>query len=416
MSSIMFEDITSLSPDEQARFLNGPALQPPAGISSNFDHPPNGTIPSQVALAIFLILTTVSLCGRIYVRFSTRQLFIGDYLLIVIYATNTVSFAYCYRIFSSPGALVHQWDVRMSAITPYLWNLLIASTTHTFSITFTKVVILLEWIRIFAPRGTRNLVFWASHSLIWINIMFCICILVAYNLACTPYRYLWDKFISGNCNRFTTSTDNLLISAVNLITDILAFLIPQKMIWKLQMPTSRKTAASATFAAGILAITAASLRLVMTIISSHSRDFTYNESSVILCSLAESTCAFLVVCIPVLPKAIKNAKASKTISAMHSWVHIDKPRGLRRRSINNIWPRSRHSQSKSSGGQASMEDKEYRIYPSPLLRGESSVDLSMYEHLGSGILRTTHFEAREDYYPNVTHTGYPRQYGLNGIV
>lgn len=78
MSSINIGDFASLTPEEQAKVLSGPALQPPDGVTSDFDHPANGTVPSHVALAIFLALITISLCGRIYVRFFTKQLFIGD--------------------------------------------------------------------------------------------------------------------------------------------------------------------------------------------------------------------------------------------------------------------------------------------------------------------------------------------------
>ncbi|KAI2473088.1 hypothetical protein F4781DRAFT_261827 [Annulohypoxylon bovei var. microspora] len=414
MSSINIGNFASLSPDQQAQVLNGPALQPPPGVTSNFDHPPNGTVPSHIALAIFLALITFSLCGRIYVRFSTRQLFIGDYLLIMIYATNTVTFAFSYRVFSSPGAFVHQWDVRMSALTSFLWNVWITSNTQLFSLTFVKVVILLEWIRIFVPRGTRNFVFWTSHSLIWINLMFCIAIVVAYNLACTPHKYIWNKFISGNCDRANTGIENLMISVVSLVTDVLTFLIPQKAIWKLHLSTNRKSAISATFAAGILAVAAASARLAMAIIRGNSRDFTYNNTSLMLCGVAEITCAFLVVCIPTLPKAFKSIKRSKVMSSFCSWTRMEESQTSSRRDARK-WPRSKHSQSNTSGG-ISVEVEEYRLYPATRLHTTSSIDLSTHEHLGSGILRTTHFEAREDYYPNVTVAEYPPQYGLNGIL
>ncbi|KAI0899977.1 hypothetical protein F4806DRAFT_492970 [Annulohypoxylon nitens] len=415
MSSINVGDFASLTPEEQAKVLSGPALQPPDGVTSDFDHPANGTVPSHVALAIFLALITISLCGRIYVRFFTKQLFIGDYLLIMIYATNTVTFAYSYRIFSSPGAFVHQWDVRMSALTSFLWNVWITSNTQLFSLTFVKVVILLEWIRIFVPKGTRNFVFWASHALIWVNILFCIAIVVAYNVACTPHQYIWNKFISGNCNRANTSTENLMISVISLSTDVLAFLIPQKAIWKLQMPINKKAEFSSIFAAGILAIVAASARLAMAVIRGQSRDFTYNNTSLMLCGLAEMTCAFLVVCIPALPKAFKSMKASKPISSMYSWTRMEKLRTPSERYTTNKWPRSSLHQLRSNR-HAFAEVEEQGLYPPARFHSDSSVDLSVHEHLGSGILRTTHFETREEYYPNITRVEYPRQYGLNGIV
>ncbi|KAI1457564.1 hypothetical protein F4805DRAFT_428263 [Annulohypoxylon moriforme] len=364
---------------------------------------------------ICFALTTISLCGRIYVRFFTKQLFIGDYLLIMVYVTSTVAFAYSFRSLSSPGAFVHQWNVHMSALLSILWDVWIISNTQIATLTFVKVAILLEWVRIFAPNGTRNAVFWASYTLIWINVLFYIAFVIVLNVSCTPQQYTWNNFISGHCSHTNARIGDLTMSSINLSTDVLIFLIPQRVIWKLQMPANRKTAISASFAAGVLAISAASCRLVMTVIRQHSRDFTYNYASAILSSLAEITCAFLVICIPALPKAFASVKNSKIVSSMHRWTRVKKLRIPRKRAVSDKWPRSRSRQPRTYGRE-SIGVEEYRLSPAVELNSDSSIDRSILEHLGSGILRTTHFETREDYYQNVRRAEYPREYGLCEIV
>ncbi|KAI1205700.1 uncharacterized protein F4807DRAFT_441975 [Annulohypoxylon truncatum] len=207
-------------------------------------------------------------------------------------------------------------------------NVWFTSNPQLFSLTFVKIVILLEWIRIFVPRGTRNFVFWASYS----------------NLACTPHQYTWNIFISGKCSRANTGTENLMISVVSLSTDVFAFLIPQKAIWKLQTSTNRKATISAIFAAGIVAVAAASARLAMALILGHCPDFTYHSTSVILCGLAEMTCAFLVICIPALPKAFTYTKTSEAISSLYSWVRMQTLRKSSKGGTSRKWPRRETTQ------------------------------------------------------------------------
>ncbi|KAI0828072.1 hypothetical protein F5Y06DRAFT_302371 [Hypoxylon sp. FL0890] len=408
------ENFYSLPPDQQARILDGPAMQPPAGVVPNFDNPPNSSVAAQAVLGLCLALITISLCGRLCIRFFFKQLFIGDYLLILAYAFNAVYLALAYRVTISPGAFVHLWDVRVAEITPILYNGLIMSHMYLFSIAFIKIAILLEWIRIFVPRGTRNLIFWASHLLIWINVATCIVNVIIYNIACTPHEYLWNKLIDGTCSRIDTGKDSISMSACNLITDVLIFLIPQKAIWNLQMSTKKKAGVSLTFAVGIIGIATATLRLVETISRIRSPDYMYDESLVMLCSVAETTCAFLVVCIPALPKAFTSKTMSKVKSSLESRSSSEKLRKLRNWNIKNIWRRSIHNQLRL--GQDAVEIEEHRLYPVGRSQPAVSTDQSSSEHLESGILRTPKFEAKVGYDPTTTSAEYSRKHVLNGIV
>ncbi|OTA58383.1 hypothetical protein K449DRAFT_303969, partial [Hypoxylon sp. EC38] len=285
---------------QQALILDGPAMRPPPNVEPNFDNPSNGNVPTQVVLTLCLALITIPLCGRLCIRFYFKQLFIGDCKAAAI---NAVFFALAYRVTISPGAFVHQWNMRVSEITSLLYTTFIISHAYIFSIALIKVTILLEWIRIFVPRGTRNLVFWASHILIWVNITAYIVTIIIYNVACKPHNYLWNKLISGTCIRIDAAGGNISLSAFNLVTDFLILLIPQKTIWSLHMSTKKKIGISVTFAVGTIGVIVAFIRLVVVITHGPDADFTFNASWVMLCSAAETTCAFLVVCIPALPKA-----------------------------------------------------------------------------------------------------------------
>ncbi|KAI0384269.1 hypothetical protein F5Y04DRAFT_249404 [Hypomontagnella monticulosa] len=384
MSSSSFGDFASLSPADQARVLEGPALQPPPGIESSFDNPPNKNIATYIVLSFSLFLITIAIGGRIGIRLFLKKLFIGDYLLILAYAVYVASSAFCYRTTISPGSFVHQWDIRLADTTSYLYSVSIMSDLYFVGTALVKVIILLEWARIFAPTGKRSPLFWAIHFLIWANIIFYICMIIVYNIACVPHEYLWNKFIHGDCSRVNTGLGNLVASIFNLMTDVLIFLIPQKTIWKLNTSTERKIGISATFAVGFLGVAAAIVRLTMTVIRSGSPDYTYNFSSVLLCSFVETTCAFLVVCIPAFPKAFTEIRMRRARPSSHAWAGRE-----RLQPASYVYKKIQHT---SLIPEYSHNYGE--IHPSRLLPATPSSESSNENiyHIGLGVISPAHLE------------------------
>lgn len=152
--------------------------------------------------------------------------------------------------------------------------------------------------------------FWACHSLIWISSIFSLTVIIALNINCTPYEYHWNKLIEGNCDRVDTEDLNLGSAVFNLATDIAILLLPQHVIWKLRLPKAKQRVVALIFAIGLAGCAAATGRVVVAYQLTGSRDFTYNYSSVILLGIAEITCAMLVISVPAIPKALKEAKSS----------------------------------------------------------------------------------------------------------
>jgi hypothetical protein len=286
----------------------------------------------------------------------------------------------------------------------------VSSIVYVFAITLLKVAILLEWIRIFVPIGTRKLTFWASHFLIWANIIFSLITVISLNIACTPYEYNWNKLIPGNCNRIDTGIINLSVSLFNLVTDILIFLVPQGTIWKLKMSRQRKIGISVIFALGLLCIAASATRVVESIIRAGSSDFTYNFTSLTLASASEITAAFLVICIPALPKAFET-DLRKLRSSLRSWASREKLRRSSEQDSDSHWVESKGSQSQNN-----KESDDVGL--SPVFRVQPGASMNQFEQAKSveaGILRTTQFAMNERYDPKGSKIDFSRQHGLNGL-
>lgn len=113
-----------------------------------------------------------------------------------------------------------------------------------------KVAILLEWLHIFVPRGTRNYFFWIAHALMWINILFYSGAIIMLNLSCQPHAKYWDRLLPGKC--VSDRPLDIASAIVNFLVDLGILCLPQKVIWTLNIPSQKRIGVSAVFSLGLM--------------------------------------------------------------------------------------------------------------------------------------------------------------------
>lgn len=115
---------------------------------------------------------------------------------------------------------------------------------------FAKTAILLEWIRIFVPQRTRNMFFLICCSMIIINCGLYTAGILSTNFGCTPRDKLWYTWLPGKC--INRKALDVCSSVFNLICDFAILLLPQKVIWNLQLRAKRKIGISVIFSVGVV--------------------------------------------------------------------------------------------------------------------------------------------------------------------
>ncbi|CAJ2507044.1 Uu.00g082300.m01.CDS01 [Anthostomella pinea] len=273
----------SLSPTEKEAALDGPALEPPDNVVSNFDSPPNRNQLCFTVVTIGLIISTVFILIRAYARvFCIKKVHIGDGLIF-------------------------------AALSVYLGSNFAGS-----SLMCIRSAILLDWIRIFVPLKTRNAFFWTSHVLLWVIILFYGSEKVAENLACIPRQSIWDPTVRGRC--MDKKLIILATSCLDLVADMIILALPQMVIWKLHLSKSKKLGISLIFAIGILNCVVAIIRIVTSVRYLSAEDSTYDVGTVILAGHAEMVLLFVVACVPAVPNALSGLGCLHTIgSSLKSW-------------------------------------------------------------------------------------------------
>lgn len=188
---------------------------------------------------------------------------------------------------------------------------------YGFCIFFVKLSILLQYLQIFVPRKTRNMMYLASHALIWTNLVFYLISTFLEIFACNPIAKAWNPLITtGHC--INVLALNVAASSINSLSDLAILILPQVSIWRLQMSLKRKLQTSAVFLIGILSVSmpqngdyrliqfsacvCSIIRLSFAIRLYETTDITYYSWLTGLWTYPEMASGILVACLPVSPK------------------------------------------------------------------------------------------------------------------
>ncbi|KAI0179267.1 hypothetical protein GGR52DRAFT_589026, partial [Hypoxylon sp. FL1284] len=300
--------------DDEA-ILNGPAIPPPDGVEPNFDNPPNRNALGYGLITTMLALATLTICCRLLARvFKTKTLRAEDCIGIIAYlfflAWNTCG----YVILQSPGFYVHEWNVRAWDLERILNTFGIAMNFYSGAIGSVKAAIILEWLRIFSPPGTRDVFFWACHIILWANVLFYLQCFVSLNIYCKSDSIDND----GHC--VGPNTLYLAVSIINLGSDVAILLLPQVKIWSLNMTRQRKWGVSSVFLIGLLCCAIAATRLATSAVGPQIPDYVYRLPLLFFLGTSEMLCGLLVLCVPSFPQAFKILGSTRLVSRVSKLV------------------------------------------------------------------------------------------------
>ncbi|KAI0468523.1 hypothetical protein F4859DRAFT_524442 [Xylaria cf. heliscus] len=298
----------SLSPQEQEELLNGPASPPPAGIVPNFDSPSNQNgLATGVTTTGFVAIILVVMLWSFAKISCQKRFYVADGFIV---ASFGIVAGYMYT--------VYRW-IHLTGMYVHIWNLVYLSENFYGSTAMTvKISILLEWARIFVPRGVHNKFWWTCQVTLAVNVSFYVAVKLVDNLACFPHRKIWDITVEGHCINMRASS--LASSIVNLVSDIVIFALPQSVIWNLSMRTANKIGVSCMFALGIFCCIASVFRVVTSYKYYISTDFTYDISSLALWNVVEITLMFAIACLPSIPVLFRRPWIQQFITSSKSLI------------------------------------------------------------------------------------------------
>jgi hypothetical protein len=168
-----------------------------------------------------------------------------------------------------------------------------------------------EDVRIFVPDRRHAFTGKLCYALIGLNTVFYIVFVFLLIFTCVPRRKIWDSTVEGQCLDWRI----ILVAgnAVTFLSDVIIWVIPQKIIWRLQLERTKKWGLSALFTIGVFAIICSGVRIHFQVrLIKDSHDSTYLGAKICCWGTCQVTAGFLVACLPSMPVLYNNIKK-------HTW-------------------------------------------------------------------------------------------------
>ncbi|KAI1763848.1 hypothetical protein GGR53DRAFT_345732 [Hypoxylon sp. FL1150] len=389
----LLKQFPNLPPAEQQEILNSPGMTPPDGVEPNFDHPPNQNGLAIAISVICLFLVTFSASVRAYSKLAlVKRVRLEDYLGLMAFAGFVgIACAY-YTQLRYGGFFVRQWDVRLRDLQVVYEYAIIFALLYHIPMIFAKTAILLEWIHIFVPdhNRSRNKFFMLARFMMWLNILMYSSVFIAMCFSCIPLKANWTPWLTGKC--IDKEALYITTASFNLVMDVFILLLPQKIIWNLQMTRNKKIGVSIIFSIGFLSVLCAAGRLYATQHLSYQNkgDTNYGIGPLYLWSFSEVTCTLLVFNIPGMPMAFTEGRLG---SWMRRW---QKSKSSKSSGTPTTWPRTNrhineyHNIDGHSHAQLAVPaSRDFRTpYKYGLARGDKDIIyLTNYKDDVNGMLR-----------------------------
>ncbi|PYH41044.1 uncharacterized protein BP01DRAFT_306909 [Aspergillus saccharolyticus JOP 1030-1] len=296
-----------MSTSELATLLAQPALAAPEGVIPNFDNPPNHNNMAWGIITVCTIIATLCVFFRIHVRvWLDRSIRLEDVLMVGAFGSYWGTAYAGYEMIHIPGYFVHQWNLHMGDLVRPLYLILVYGCCYSAVLPLIKSAILLDWCRIFVPvDGAKTPFWWVCMAVCALQCLWGLLCIILLNAQCRPHRAIWEFYVPSKC--YSLPKVMLCSAAVQVFSDITMFLLPQSMIWGLQMSWQKKMGISVIFGAGILAPISACFRLAHTVSFAKTADQMYMIAPLLFWAFAEMACGFFIFSMPCLSKLLMDS-------------------------------------------------------------------------------------------------------------
>ncbi|PWY74322.1 hypothetical protein BO70DRAFT_381417 [Aspergillus heteromorphus CBS 117.55] len=270
-----------------------PAMAPPAGTTSNFVDPPSDGTRFLVVNCIFLPLAVIALAVRTWTRVVVvRSVSWDDYIMIVSVILSCVLSAVTLRMLNY-GLGRHMWDVPEDHYTPWFLKLnVIAAIFYCAGTGFTKVSVLIFYLRIFPSQGFRR----AVWTIVFIAIGYNVASVLVNIFACYPIAGSWD-FTITDIACIDRPVFYFANAGLGIFTDFATVLVPIPWLRRLQMPMRQKIAIGFMLAMGCFVGVVSCIRLSSLYILLKSTDLTWVTTNALMWCTIELNLGIIGGCI-----------------------------------------------------------------------------------------------------------------------
>ncbi|PYI08049.1 hypothetical protein BO78DRAFT_365466 [Aspergillus sclerotiicarbonarius CBS 121057] len=277
-----------------------------------------GPVIAGVAIS-FAILSFVVICLRLFARiYVLKRMGLDDYLIIgaclLSWAFTSVTI-----VAVKHGMGKHLEDVNPDGLITYAFVVWLSSMFYLACLGFVKTSVCWFYTRLGDKQLTRL-------SLIMMCVVGCQATSFVLTAAfqCHPIAKAWDTSIPGHC--VTINVFYLANAALNIVTDLITYSLPIRVILNLHMPAKQKLALGGILCLGLFACISSIIRITYIPAMLTSSDSTFAISGAMYWSAIEINVGILASSIPsfkaiasrFLPRLIGEYSSNKGYSGWSS--------------------------------------------------------------------------------------------------
>jgi hypothetical protein len=244
-------------------------------------------------------ITSVSVAGVfVILRFITRS----RMLHILGYDDWCVFVSLLFSIANTTGMVIqakhglgqHIFLLPPQQLTIFLKAVYITIPLYNVSLTFVKISVLFQYLRIFPTRNVKRI----CYVQLVIVIIYGLWATLSAIFFCIPIASFWDVNVKGKC--LPNGLIWFINAGINIATDIMIVIIPAPLIKRLQLSTRQKISLYLVFMVGLFICIVSILRLHSLYLATITTDPSWENVGVANWSAVELNTAISCACLPTL--------------------------------------------------------------------------------------------------------------------
>ncbi|KAI6348617.1 hypothetical protein MCOR25_010761 [Pyricularia grisea] len=244
------------------------------------------------------VLAVVSVGMRLLSRRLKRQrLWWDDYTIIFSLIWNLMVVSFAFAMYSN-GMGLHADKVPMDNIVIMAKWLVVAEIFYAWNLVWTKISLLLMYIRIFQTNIIRRI----SIGIGILVVCWGFTIMFIFIFICVPVEKLWYPQIPGHCiNQVATWIANAVST---ILTDMAILAIPFTQVWNLQLRRMDKIGLTFAFGLGFFVVFASTYRTTV-LFTYDENDPTYTLAPTVGWTAIEMSAGIISACLPTLRPSLQ---------------------------------------------------------------------------------------------------------------